>query len=201
MKKYFKIYTFWGFIVLIINIIRTRLFYPKVKIIRFPFDIRGRSFIKLGPGFTTGTGCRLEAYPNDNKSITIHIGKNVQINDYVHITGIKNVVIGNNVLIASKVYISDSSHGSYSNNEFDSNPDTSPASRPLFAKEVIIKDNVWLGEFVSVLPGVVIGTGTIVGANSVVTKDLPDYVIAVGIPAKPIKKYNFNSLRWENYNF
>ena len=51
---------------------------------------------------------------------------------------------------------------------------------PLSSKPVVIKDNVWLGEFVSVLPGVTIGKGTIVGANSVVSKSLPPYVIAVG---------------------
>jgi len=201
MKRYLTIYTFRGFLKLIVNTIRTRLFYPGAKIIRFPFDIRGRKFIKFGAGFTTGIGCRLEAYPVDNKSITINIGNDVQINDYVHITGIKHVFIGDNVLIASKVYISDSSHGSYSNDDFDSNPQMAPADRPLFAKQVNIKKNVWLGEFVSVLPGVTIGEGTIVGANAVVTKDLPDYVIAIGIPAKPIKKYNFNSQRWEKYQF
>jgi lipopolysaccharide O-acetyltransferase len=64
-------------------------------------------------------------------------------------------------------------------------------------KPIIIEDNVWLGEFVSVLPGVTIGKGTIVGANSVVSKDLPKYVIAVGSPAKPVKKFNFSTQRWE----
>jgi lipopolysaccharide O-acetyltransferase len=64
---------------------------------------------------------------------------------------------------------------------------------------VAIEDNVWLGEFVSVLPGVTIGKGSIVGANSVVSKNLPPYVIAVGTPAKPIKKFNFETNKWEKY--
>ena len=64
----------------------------------------------------------------------------------------------------------------------------------------MIEDNVWIGEFVSVLPGVTIGKGTIVGANSVVSRSLPEYVIAVGIPAIPIKKYNFQHSRWEKFN-
>ncbi|MNE30962.1 putative acetyltransferase [compost metagenome] len=50
---------------------------------------------------------------------------------------------------------------------------------------------------VSILPGVTIGRGTIIGANSVVTKDLPPNVIAVGSPAIPIKKYNFINDKWE----
>lgn len=121
----------------------------------------------------------------------------MQINDFVHITAVESVVIEDNVLIASKVYISDSSHGSYKGDSKDSNPSIIPKDRLLVSKPIFIKENVWLGEFVSVLPGVTIGRGTIVGANSVVSKSLPEYVIAVGIPAKPIKKYNFESQRWE----
>ena len=154
--------------------------------------------MKVSKGFTTGVGCRLEAYPINGEK-TLFFGNNIQMNDYVHITAMESIIIGDNVLIASKVYISDCSHGSYAGDENDSNPDTIPSSRPLSSKRVIIKDNVWLGEFVSVLPGVTIGKGTIVGANSVVSKSLPDYVIAVGIPARPIKKYNFDSQQWEKF--
>ncbi|WP_240345232.1 DapH/DapD/GlmU-related protein [Flavobacterium sp. CLA17] len=177
-------------------IIRTKLIWRNARIIRFPFDLRGKKYISISKGFTTGVGCRLEAYPmNDNK--VLYIGENVQMNDYVHITAMSSVKIGNNVLIASKIYISDCIHGSYIGDENDSSPLTFPSKRPLSSKPVVIEDNVWLGEFVSVLPGVTIGKGTIVGANSVVSKDLPPYVIAVGTPAKPIKKYNFDSNRWD----
>lgn len=189
-------YTLLGFIKLLIWAIRTKLIWTKARIIRFPFDLRGKKYISISEGFTTGVGCRLEAFSKDDIKV-LHIGKNIQINDYVHITAMKNVTIGDNVLMASKIYISDCSHGSYLGDENDSHPKTIPKDRPLFSKPVVIKDNVWLGEFVSVLPGVTIGTGTIVGANSVVSKSLPDYVIAVGSPAKPIKKYNFESQRWQ----
>jgi acetyltransferase-like isoleucine patch superfamily enzyme len=191
-----KQYGFFGVLKILFFKIRTILVFSKARLIRFPFDVRGKQFVKISKGFTTGYGCRIEAYPKNNRK-ALFIGENVQINDYVHITAIENVCIGNNVLIASKVYISDCSHGSYSGNENDSDPNTVPAERPLFSKPVILKDNVWLGEFVSVLPGVTIGKGTIVGANSVVSRSLPNYVIAVGTPAKPIKKYNFENHRWE----
>ena len=178
--------------------IRTVLTFPNARIIRFPIDIRGRKFVCINSGFTSGIGCRVEAYPVDNTK-TLFIGKNFQMNDYVHITAVKSVRIGDNVLLASKIYISDCAHGSYVGDENDSDPLLNPADRPLSVKPVIIEDNVWLGEFVSVLPGVTIGKGTIVGANSVVSKSLPPYVIAVGSPAKPIKFYNFESKRWEKY--
>jgi acetyltransferase-like isoleucine patch superfamily enzyme len=189
-------YGLMGLLKLIYCKIRTYMLFPKARLIRFPFDIRGQKFITIGTGFTTGFGCRLEAYPIDGKKV-LFFGENVQMNDYVHITAMGKVEIGNNVLMSSKIYISDCSHGSYAGDAHDSNPDTVPANRPLFSKPVIIKDNVWLGEFVSVLPGVTIGKGTIVGANSVVSKSLPDYVIAVGAPAKAIKKYNFKIQKWE----
>lgn len=190
-----KSYDLIGIYRLFISLIYTKLYFPSAKIIRLPFDIRNKHNIIIGKNFTSGFGCRLESYSSNTCSITI--GENVQINDYVHITGLSSVKIGNGVLMASKIYISDCSHGSYGGDDNDSNPISSPASRPLFSKPVIIEDNVWLGEFVSVLPGVRIGKGTIVGANSVVSKSLPEFVIAVGTPAKPIKKYNFQNLRWE----
>ena len=170
--------------------------FSNARLIRFPIDLRGKKYIKISKGFTTGVGCRLEAYPL-HKNKTLFIGENFQMNDYVHITAMESVVIGNNVLLASKIYISDCSHGSYSGDVFDSHPDLIPKERKMHSKPVLIEDNVWLGEFVSVLPGVSIGKGTIVGANSVVSKSLPAYVIAVGAPARPVKKYNFETQRWE----
>jgi len=142
----------------------------------------------------------LEAFPAIGEEIVLKIGNNVQINDFVHITSMKEVVIGDNVLIASKVYISDCSHGSYSGDENDSSPLSIPKDREYITKEVKIEANVWLGEMVSVLPGVTIGSGSIVGANSVVSKSLPANVIAVGIPAKPIKRFNFQTSLWEKIN-
>ena len=192
-------YTPLGFIKLILSFLLTKIFYKNSRLIRFPFDIRNKSSINLGKGLTTGVGCRIEALPL-NKEIVLQFGSNIQMNDYVHITAMKSITIGNNVLLASKIYISDCSHGSYSGNENDSNPTIIPIDRKLFAKPVVIEDNVWIGEFVSVLPGVTIGKGTIVGANSVVSRSLPEYVIAVGIPAIPIKKYNFQHSRWEKLN-
>lgn len=194
-----KKYGLLGTIRLLTSLIYTKVFYPRARLIRLPFDIRNKRYIKIGKNFTTGFGCRIEAFPLDKSYKTcIEIGDDVQINDYVHIAAIKRLIIGNNVLMASKIFISDISHGSYNGDKNDDNPESNPSDRPLFSKEVIIEDNVWLGEFVSVLPGVTIGKGTIVGANSVVTKSLPANVIAVGSPAKPIKKYNFTSQRWES---
>lgn len=195
-----KKYGLLGTAKLLMSLLYTKLFFPNARLIRLPFDIRNRRNINIGDNFTTGFGCRIESFPlHDKNEVCLIIGKNVEINDYVHIAAVSSVTIGDNVLMASKIYISDCLHGSYSGNSNDDHPDIPPNKRKLSAKKVVIQDNVWLGEFVTVLPGVTIGKGTIVGANSVVSKSLPEYVIAVGTPAKPIKRFNFKAQRWENY--
>ena len=124
-------------------------------------------------------------------------GNDVQINDFVHIAAAQKVDVGNNVLIASKVFISDICLGDYSDSEKMSDPYEHPKDRKLSAKPVIIHDDVWIGEMVSVLPGVEIGRGAIIGANCVVTKSVPEYSIVAGNPAKIIKRFDFESMEWK----
>ena len=81
--------------------------------------------------------------------------------------------------------------------KYSSNPEVSPIVRQLtIDQKVIIEDNVWIGDNVVVLPGVTIGRGSIVAANAVVSKDIPAYSIAVGIPAKVIKRWNEHQNQW-----
>ena len=188
-------YDFFGFLILLLNYIKTKLFFPGARIVRGGFRIRGRKGIDLGVGLTTGVGCRVECF-SKTQGIAIRFGGNLQINDYVHIAAIEKVSIGNDVLIASRVFISDHNHGDYFA-ELGSDPVEPPVKRPLSSAPVIIGDNVWLGEGVCVLPGVEIGSGSIIGANAVVTKNIPANVIAVGIPAKPIKKFNSLTKTWQ----
>ena len=198
MIQYFRRYGFFGFLGLIKNKLFTAIFFPKSRIIRLPIDVRNKSNIDFGTGLSCGRYCRFEVHPGEEnqKSKMLIIGDNVQINDFVHIVVLDRVVIGNNVLIASKVFISDSNHGSY-NGDNQSHPDENPVDRKLSARPVQIEDNVWLGEFVSVLQGVKIGKGSIIGSMSVVTKDIPPFCIAAGVPARVIKKFNFETKKWE----
>jgi lipopolysaccharide O-acetyltransferase len=188
-----------GFIQLIYFKLRTKLLFKNARIIRFPFRVRGKGFIQVGEGFTTGFNCRFDAFNNSNKSANIDklisIGKNVQINDYVHIGAIEKVEIEDNVLIASKVFITDHNHGSYSGDYHDL-PTVEPSKRLLYSKPVKICKNVWIGEFVSVLPGVTIGEGSIIGTMSVVNRDIPPFSIAVGSPARVIKQFDFERNKW-----
>lgn len=174
----------------------TKIFFWRARLVRFPIEIRGRKFMDLGLRLTTGCGCRFEAFNVFSlKSPVLVFGDDVQVNDYVHISAMKMVRIGNNVLMASHIYISDNSHGFYKG-EMQSSPDESPITRSYSIHPVCIEDNVWIGEGVVIMPGVTIGFGSIIGANSTVTKSIPPYCIAVGQPAKIIKKYDFTSHKW-----
>lgn len=190
-------YEILGFFRIGISYFLTKIFYRNARLIRFPFDVRNRKLIKIGTRLTTGYGCRLEAHniKIDNNPKII-MGDSIELNDYVHIASGEKIYLGNNVLIASKVFITDINHGSY-NGKFQDNPTSIPNLRKLSTSPVIIEDNVWLGESVCVMPGVTIGRGSIIGALSVVTKNIPENSIAVGNPAKVIKSYNFEKKEWE----
>lgn len=187
-------YSLWGYLKLAIFVLRTKLISPKSRIIRFPIEIRGRKNIDFGRRLTTGIGCRFEAF-SDDKHICIVFGDDVQINDYVHISAMDKVMIGNHVLMASHIYISDNSHGFYKGDS-QSSPNIPPIKRNYKISPVVIGDNVWIGEGVVVMPGVTIGKGSIIGSNSVVTKDIPANSIAVGQPAKVIKQFDFSQNKW-----
>lgn len=194
----YKRYGLIGFIRLIFDCITTRLFFKNVRIIRNPNYIRGKEYIKFGKNLTTGVGLRIDAFSLDmeDHNVTVDIGDNVELNDYVHIGAIESIKIGNNVLIASKVFITDHNHGCYSGDSQDS-PYTTPADRKLCSKPVVIEDNVWIGENVTILPQSHIGKGCVVGSNSVVRGEFPDFCVIVGSPARIVKKYNSVSKTWE----
>lgn len=187
-------YTFSENVKNIYSILLTKITFPGARLIRRPVYIRGKKSIVGGESLTIGYRCRFDL---DGIKKTLFIGDNCQFGDNTHIVALENVRIGNNVLIASKVFISDTSHGIYKDKNCD-NPSTSPNSRKLVKNGVQIGNNVWIGENVVILPGANIGDGCIIGANSVITKTIPNNSIAVG-NNKIIKEFNDKSNRWEGY--
>lgn len=189
-------YGFVGLIRLAKNWLLTRAFFPRARLVRFPIYVRGRSSMELGDGLTTGVNVRLDASAPPGSPPVLHIGNHVQINDSVHIGAIEQVVIGDHTLIASRVFISDHNHGNYQVQDAASAPEIPPADRPLSSRPVHIGRNVWLGEQVCILPGVTVGDGAIVGANSVVTRDIPPNSIAAGNPARVIRVFDASTQTW-----
>lgn len=167
----------------------TKLFYRPARLVRRPIYIRGKKGMSFGAGFTTGYRCRLEIFGD---GVKLKFGQNCKLGDNVHIVASEGVSIGDNCLMASHIFISDTNHGG----ENDA-PTTPPDLRPLTAKPVSIGENVWIGEGVCILPGAVIGDGCILGAHSVIKGEIPPYSVVVGAPAKAIKRYNFDKKEWE----
>jgi acetyltransferase-like isoleucine patch superfamily enzyme len=110
---------------------------------------------------------------------SVKIGNNTGIGSFTHIWGNGGVEIGDNVLIASHCCISSLNHNYNAKKIIDGG---------CIAKKVIIENDVWLGYNVTILPGVSIGQGSVIGAGSVVVSSIPPYSIAVGNPAKVVKK-------------
>lgn len=177
----------------------TKVFYPGARLVRRPFYIRGKQFMSYGEGFTTGYHCRFDinndAVGVGKSSKKLVIGNNCKIGDHVHIVASQQVIIGDDCLMASKIFISDTSHGKY-HGQGASVPNSAPDSRDLISNPVYIGHQVWIGENVVILPGVTIGNGAIIGANAVVNKDVPPYSIVGGIPAKVLKVWQKESKQW-----
>lgn len=130
---------------------------------------------KLGKGTIIKEGVTI--YFPEN----VEIGENVSINEFCFIDGYGGVKIGNNVRIAHGVSIISEDHG------------YSDPNRPIYLQDKIpspvkIGDDVWVGCKATILKGVKIGSGSVIGANSLVTDDIPEYSVAVGSPARVIKK-------------
>lgn len=179
-----------------ISFIRTKIFYKHCRFIRFPFYLRGKKSMEGAIKLTLGRFCRFEL---EGCKKTLFIGNNCEMGDMTHIVALNKVEIGNNVLIASKCFISDTSHGVYKGNNQD-NPKIPPNQRKLDSSTVKIGNNVWIGENVVILAGTEIGDGCVIGANTVVNGHIPDCSMAVGSPFRIIKKYNQKQMLWKRYD-
>jgi acetyltransferase-like isoleucine patch superfamily enzyme len=183
------------------SLIYYTFFYTKYKLlfkqigsrtrISKPLKIDGFKNITIGNKVTIGYNTWLACLPlTGNKNCSLVIEDGSCIGNFNHIYSTSKIHIGKKVLTADKVYITDNLHS------FDkvSTPILEQSIKQI--NEVTIGEGAWLGENVCII-GANVGKQSVVGANSVVTKDIPDYCIAVGSPAKVIKKYNFTNQTWE----
>ena len=162
----------------------------KYSSITYPCSLQGGGQKQIIIGHHTGIqshsilGCWIKYGNFQTFDPQIVIGNYCSIGEYNHITACNKVAIGDGLLTGRYVYIGDNAHGGLSWEEAN----VPPVKRHLTSKgEVIIGRNVWIGDKVTILAGVHIGDNVVIGANSVVTHDIPSNTMVAGIPAKLIK--------------
>lgn len=147
--------------------------------------------IFIGDNVTICKDSRLQIVgKHNNEEARIIIGSGSYIAFRCSMIAGEDIVIGDNVLLGSDVTVVSHNHGI--------NPEQNLPymSQELATESIHIGNNVWIGDKVVITAGVRIGEGSVVGAGAIVTKNIPDYSIAVGNPAIVIKKYDFEMHRW-----
>ena len=154
-----------------------------------PFRLDGSKNIELGANSIVLRGGWLYCQGIEGASASLKIGNGCVFGYNNHITSVRSVLIGNNVLTANNVYISDNFH-SYENTELPI------MHQPIqFKKMVVIGDGAWIGENACII-GATVGRNSVIGANAVVTRDIPDYSVAVGMPAVVIRQFDLKLKKW-----
>lgn len=172
---------------------RDYLKYGSGVIISHPLFIIGKKRMTIGNGVRFLDGARIECISEHNGVVFdsyIHIGDNTSFEQGAHITSAGALDIGSNCVFSARVMITNISHDY-------KQIGVNVLKQDYLVKNVEIGDNCFVGMDVKIFPGVKIGKNVIVGANSIVMTDLPDYSVCVGVPAKPIKKYSFETNNWE----
>lgn len=154
-------------------------------------------YVYIGKGVNIGSFCWISVstefggYRCESKgNVRLKIGDDTDIGNNAFIVANNDIEIGNHVILAPYVYISDHIHQF---EDVTKNLHEQPLSEGGYVK---VNDNVFIGIKASILPNVVIGEHAVIGANAVVTKNVPPYSVAVGNPAKVIKRYDFKRKLW-----
>jgi len=164
--------------------------FGKRSVIIDPLNINGARNIYINENVVIESLSWIAAVPLTNtKDCKLEICSGSRIGHFNHIYATHYIKIGKDVLTSDRVYISDNSH------------DYSDIEKPILRSnirqlnDVSIGEGSWIGENVSII-GACIGKHCVIGANAVVTKNIPDYSIAVGVPAKVIKKFDAITGKW-----
>ena len=158
-----------------------------------PFLVHGAKYISIDKKVFIRSNAWLSVLNEENfksNDVRLSIGESTYIGRNAHIVALKNIRIGKNVLIGDNVYIADNYH------VFDRIDLPYKDQGIGFKSEVEVGDGTWLGENVCVISSK-IGKQCIVGANSLVINDVPDYTMVAGSPARIIKKFNHISKSWQ----
>jgi len=149
-------------------------------------------FISIGDNVRIGRSTNIFTHPErrDSKEIILRIEDDVHIGNYNIIGVRKSVILEENVMLGPWVIIVDHSH-QYEDVEIPIKSQAITEGGP-----VRLEKDCWVGANVFIFPNVKIGRHAVIGAHSVVNRDIPPYSVAVGSPARVIKRYDFNLKEW-----
>ena len=158
-----------------------------------PLSIYHPEYVEIGNDTNIMLNARLDCWPSYEGvklSPCLIIGDRTQIG--LNFTAIcsDSLQIGDDVLIAAGVVVTTQNHG------MDPESSQSYQRQPLTSAPIRIGNGCWIGERAVILPGVTVGEKCIIGANSVVNRDIPAYSIAVGMPARVVKIWDFEQHCW-----
>ena len=166
-------------------------------VIEKPWIISNPQYMTIGCNVSIRKGIRLEAVISNKTHLPyLSIGDNTNIEQNVHIICHHRINIGSNVSITGNCCIVDTTHPY----EDINNPIKIGARISDNEYSINIGDGSFIGFNSMILPNVSIGRYVIIGSHSVVTKDIADYSVAIGSPAKVIKRYNHENGTWEKVN-
>jgi acetyltransferase-like isoleucine patch superfamily enzyme len=158
--------------------------FGKRSVLDLPVRLSGEQRIVIGDDVFIGPGSWLQTVLDDeNHAPAVRIGNRTSIAGACVISAARSVVLEEDVLLARNVYVADHIHR------------YSDVSQPIREQgidkvlPVLIRRGAWLGQNVVVCPGVTIGVGSVIGANSTVKSDIPDFSVAVGSPARVVRRF------------
>lgn len=153
-----------------------------------PIILIGTKSVKIGKRVRIYPGVRIEVH---GKEGGITIEDNVSIGQNFHVTSSgSELIIGENTTILGNVFVTNIDHDY-------KKIGTHILKQEYLTKETRIGKNCFIGYGAAIQAGTILGTQCIVGANSVVRGNFPDYSVIVGAPAKVVKKYNLDTGKWE----
>lgn len=183
------------------NAVRARLFrllfakrfaaWGPGSLIVAPVAIQGAENIRLGAGVYVAAQTCLAAMQLTGDEAELVIGDGCKLGRFNHIFATRRVELGRKVLTANGVYISDNLH------DYRDPGMAIMDQRLVQAAAVRIGDGAWIGHNACIF-GASVGRNAVIGANSVVTRDIPDFCVAVGAPARIIKRFDGVSGRWRS---
>lgn len=168
--------------------VRFARFGRRVRIV-WPLRIVGSRYLHLEDDVTVQYGAYIAVLKLGATAPKLSIGRGTQVGNYAHLICTGSIAIGEQVLLADRVYIADNRH------------EYADVTRPIMQQPlrqlppVEVGAGSWIGENVCIL-GCRVGRHCVIGANSVVTRDIPDHCVALGAPAVPVRRFCAATGRW-----